>query len=143
MLFVRAGKLTGNQAYSFDDLELSDDEVCRAVLTQFYQGDRPIPDAILLPVALEDAEVRAEYLSERRGRQVEILVPQRGAKLRLVEMARENARHSFAERRDLGTHVASACSRSCSGGCCSAARPSASSASTSRTSRGTSRSGRW
>ncbi len=102
VLFVRAGKLTGNQAYSFEDLEFSDDEVVSAVLTQFYQGDRPIPDAILVPVALEDAEARAEYLSERRGRQIEILVPQRGAKLRLVEMARENARHSYAERRDLG-----------------------------------------
>jgi excinuclease ABC subunit C len=103
VLFVRAGKLTGNQAYTFDDLEFSDDEVVAAVLTQFYQGDRAIPDGIVLPVALEDAEVRAEYLSERKGRQVEILCPQRGARLRLVEMATENARHSYAERRDQGT----------------------------------------
>ena len=102
MLFVRAGKLTGNQAYSFEDLEFSDDEVVSSVLTQFYQGDRYVPDAILVPVALEDAEARAEYLGERHGRLVEILVPQRGAKLRLVEMARENARHSYQERRDVG-----------------------------------------
>ncbi|MEO6025276.1 MAG: excinuclease ABC subunit UvrC [Candidatus Binatia bacterium] len=103
VLFVRAGKLTGNQAYTFDDLEFSDDEVVGAVLTQFYQGDRAIPDGIVLPVTLEDADVRAEYLSERKGRQVEVLCPQRGAKLRLVEMAVENARHSYAERRDQGT----------------------------------------
>lgn len=103
VLFVRAGKLTGNQAYTFDDLELSDDEIVGAVLTQFYQGDRPIPDGIVLPLALEDADVRAEYLGDRKGRQVEILCPQRGAKLRLVEMAMANARHSFAERRDQGT----------------------------------------
>jgi excinuclease ABC subunit C len=102
VLFVRAGKLTGNQVYTFDDLEFPDDEVLSAVLTQFYQGDRPIPDDILVPAPLEDTEVRAEYLSERKGRQVEILCPQRGAKLRLVEMARENARHSYTERRDLG-----------------------------------------
>jgi len=44
--------------------------------------------------------VRAEYLSERRGKKVTLLVPQRGDKLRLVEMARDNARQSFAERRD-------------------------------------------
>jgi excinuclease ABC subunit C len=102
VLFVRAGKLTGNQAYTFDDLELGDDDILAAVLTQFYQGDRPIPDCVVLPLALEDAEVRAEYLGDRKGRQVEILCPQRGAKLRLVEMAMENARHSFAERRDQG-----------------------------------------
>ena len=102
VLFVRAGKLTGNQAYTFDDLELPDDEILAAVLTQFYQGDRPIPDAVVLPLALEDAEVRAEYLGERRGRQVEVMAPQRGSRLRLVEMAAENARHSYAERRDQG-----------------------------------------
>jgi excinuclease ABC subunit C len=102
VLFVRAGKLTGNQAYTFDDLEFSDDEILAAVLTQFYQGDRPIPDCILLPIALEDADVRAEYLSDRKGRRVELLSPQRGAKLRLLEMATSNARHSYAERRDQG-----------------------------------------
>ncbi|MCC6765457.1 MAG: excinuclease ABC subunit UvrC [Deltaproteobacteria bacterium] len=100
VLFVRHGKLTGNQAYTLDGLELGDDEILGAVLTQFYQGDRPIPDAIVLPLALEDAEVRAEYLGERRGRSIEVVCPQRGARLRLVEMARDNARHGFAERRD-------------------------------------------
>jgi len=102
VLFVRAGKLTGNQAYTFEDLEFADDEVVSAVLTQFYQGDRPVPDTIIVPVALEDAAARAEYLGERRGRQVEVVCPQRGAKLRLLEMAVENARHGYTERRDVG-----------------------------------------
>jgi excinuclease ABC subunit C len=102
VLLVRAGKLSGNQTYSFEDFEFPDDEVLSAVLTQFYDGERPVPDTILVPIPLEDAAVRAEYLSERKGRQVEILCPQRGAKLRLVEMARENAAHSYAERRDVG-----------------------------------------
>lgn len=102
VLLVRAGKLTGNQAYSFEDLEFSDDEILSQVLTQFYDGERPLPNTILVPVPLEDAAVRAEYLSEKKGRQVEILCPQRGAKLRLVEMARDNAAHSYAERRDVG-----------------------------------------
>jgi excinuclease ABC subunit C len=102
VLFVRGGTLTGSQAYTFDDLELPEDEVLGAVLTQFYQGGRPVPDEILVPLALDDAEARAEYLSERRGRPVEILRPQRGAKLRLVEMAQENARHGYTERRDVG-----------------------------------------
>ena len=102
VLLVRGGALTANQSYSFEDLEFPDDEVLAAVLTQFYQGERFVPDAILLPVAIEDAEVRAEYLGERKGRQVEILCPQRGARLRLVEMARENARHGYLERRDRG-----------------------------------------
>jgi excinuclease ABC subunit C len=59
-----------------------------------------VPDEILLPVTISDAPVRAEYLSERRGRKVAIMVPQRGDKLRLIEMAQANARQSFVERRD-------------------------------------------
>jgi excinuclease ABC subunit C len=55
---------------------------------------------VILPVELEDADVRAELLSERRGRRVEFIVPQRGDKLRLLQMALENARQSFASRRD-------------------------------------------
>ena len=101
VLFVRDGKLVSNQAYAFDDWELPDAEVLEAVLTQFYQATaRDVPDEILLPVAISDAPVRAEYLSERRGRKVSIVVPQRGDKLRLIEMAQANARQSFVERRD-------------------------------------------
>jgi excinuclease ABC subunit C len=103
ILFVRGGALLSNRSYSFDDWEFPDGEVLEAVLTQFYQAtNHDVPDEILLPLAISDAEVRAEYLSERRGRKVSFVVPQRGDKLRLVEMARDNARQSFVERRDAG-----------------------------------------
>jgi excinuclease ABC subunit C len=100
VLLVRQGKLTGNQSYSLEDTAFPDDEIMAALLTQFYQGQRFIPDEILLPVALEDSVVRADYLSERKGKRMTILCPQRGDKRRLVEMAEENARQSFAERHD-------------------------------------------
>jgi excinuclease ABC subunit C len=100
VLFVRQGKLTGNQAYQLEDFELPDEEVVRALVTQFYQGERYVPDEVLLPIELEDQAVRAEYLSERKSRRVEILHPQRGDRVRLLEMARENAEQSFRERQD-------------------------------------------
>lgn len=100
VLFVRQGKLTGNQSYSLEDLAFSDAEVMESLLTQFYQGDRFIPDEILLLAELEDREVRADYLSERKGKSVSLFCPQRGDKRRLVEMAVENARQSFFERHD-------------------------------------------
>jgi excinuclease ABC subunit C len=99
VLFVRSGKLTGNQAYQFEDFEFSDPEVLQELLTQFYQGERHVPEEIIVPVDLEDAQVRAEYLSERKGRRVEILRPQRGDKIRLLALAMENARQSFLARR--------------------------------------------
>ena len=100
VLFVRQGKLTGNQSYSLQDLEFPDQEIMGSLLTQFYQGGRFIPDEILLPLALEDDEARAEYLGERKGKKISILTPQRGDKRQLVEMAAQNARQSFSERHD-------------------------------------------
>jgi len=100
VLFVRNGKLTGNQAYQLDDFEFDDDEVFAELLTQFYQGDRYVPDEILLPIELEDAPVRAEYLGEKRGRRVEVARPQRGDKVRLLAMAAGNAQQSFRARQD-------------------------------------------
>ena len=100
VLFVRQGKLTNSQSYSLEDLEFSDEEILESLLTQFYQGERFIPEEILLPVAIDDRAVREEYLGERKGRKVSIHAPQKGDRRRLVEMAMENARQSFSERHD-------------------------------------------
>ena len=100
VLMVRGGKLTNTQGWSFQDLEFADEDILADLLTQFYSGARIAPDEVIVPVALEDADVRAELLTERRGKKVEFLVPQRGEKLRLLEMAMDNARQSFAARRD-------------------------------------------
>ncbi|MBI3248884.1 MAG: excinuclease ABC subunit UvrC [Deltaproteobacteria bacterium] len=99
VLLVRGGKLVGNLDYSFEDNEFPDEEVLSEMLTQFYQGDRFLPDEVLLPVLLEDAAAREELLSERKSKSVTVLHPQRGDKVRLVEMAQENARQSFVEKR--------------------------------------------
>src|SRR5579885_2918789 len=100
VLMVRHGKLTSTQAWSFQDLEFPDEEVLADLLTQYYAGARFLPDDVIVPAVIEDAQARAELLSERRGRKVEFIVPQRGEKLRLLEMAMENARQSFHSRRD-------------------------------------------
>jgi excinuclease ABC subunit C len=100
ILFVRSGKLTGHQSFAIDGCELPDDELVGAVLTQYYQGERYIPDEVVIPVDLEDRDVRADVLSERRGRKVEVLWPQRGDRLQLLAMAMDNAQHGFRDRRD-------------------------------------------
>ncbi len=100
VLLVRGGKLTTTQSWSFRDLEFADQDVLADLLTQYYSGGRFLPDEVILPAELEDTEVRAELLSERRGKKVEIFVPQRGEKRSLLELALENARQSFAARRD-------------------------------------------
>ena len=100
VLLVRQGKLTDNISYSLEDLEFPDEEIVASVLTQFYQGPRFVPDEILVPVELEDRVARAEYLSERKDKKIEIICPQRGDKRHLLQMAEENAKQSFGERHD-------------------------------------------
>ena len=100
ILFIRGGKLQGNQGYSFDDNELPNEHLLGDLLTQFYYGDRFIPDEIVLPVRVEDMTIRAEILSERRQKKVSVHHPKRGTKAQLVRMAEENARQNFLEKKD-------------------------------------------
>lgn len=100
ILFLRQGKLTSHQRYSLTDLEFPDEEILSMLLQQFYQGERFIPDEILIPVELDDSSTLEEWLSERKRQRVTIHRPQRGDKLRLVELARENAAQGFRQRQD-------------------------------------------
>ncbi len=100
VLLVRSGKLVGNNAYRFEDHEFPDEELLGSLLGRFYEGGRFVPDEILLPMEVEGMDAVCDYLTGLRGRRVDVFVPQRGEKRRLVEMAAENAAQSFAERSD-------------------------------------------
>ncbi len=90
---VRNGKLIGRDVYLLDaDPEAPDDEVMAGFVQQFYARATSIPPAILLPMAPAEAPELAAFLVLRRGgRRVRLLVPQRGEKRRLVELASRNA----------------------------------------------------
>ncbi|MCA8971470.1 MAG: excinuclease ABC subunit UvrC [Planctomycetes bacterium] len=66
-------------------------ELLSSFVSQLYQGDRYVPRQILLPAPPVDYEALADWLAERRGGAVEVLVPQRGDKRRAVELANKNA----------------------------------------------------
>ncbi len=100
VLVVRGGKLVSHHAYEFDDHELPDEEVLSSLLGRFYEGERFIPDEVLLPFDIEGRDALATYLGVKRARKTAVAVPVRGEKRRLVEMALENAAHAFRERTD-------------------------------------------
>jgi len=76
----------------------ADDEVLEQV-DPILPGRRLRPTNPL-PVALEDAEVARDYLSERKGKRVEVLWPQRGDKVRLVADGRRERAPRLQERQD-------------------------------------------
>jgi excinuclease ABC subunit C len=100
VMFVRQGKLVGNRAFSFAKQEFPDDEILSSFVGLFYDLQVTPPAEVLLPFAIADTEVKDEWLSEKRGKKVETVVPQRGPRRALVELAHKNAASSFVSRRD-------------------------------------------
>jgi excinuclease ABC subunit C len=91
---MRGGKLQDAQAFTFRDQEFPDEELLSSFLSLFYEQN-PAPDEVLVPLEPAEAEALAEVLSERRGKRVRLLTPQRGAKADLLEVARRNAEQGF------------------------------------------------
>ena len=98
LLFFRNGRLTGGRSFGFSKQEFPTGELLSSFLDQYYESGALIPKELLLPLHLPDAEMREVWLSEKKGERVRVHVPERGEKVRLVEMAMENARQSYEEK---------------------------------------------
>jgi excinuclease ABC subunit C len=96
---VTRGRLTGRRTSVLDKVEdVTSAELIGIVLRQTYGGDTP-PRLIVVPELPDDADLWAKWLSTRRESAVELRVPRRGAKRRLLETAHANAREEFAKHR--------------------------------------------
>jgi len=94
VLAMRGGKLQDSRSHPFRGQEFPDEELLSSFLSLYYEQN-PAPDEILVPLEPAEAEALAEVLSERRGRRVRLLTPQRGAKADLLEVAARNAEQGF------------------------------------------------
>jgi len=90
-LFVRAGKLLGGKGFTFPSTGLPDEEVSSSFLHQYYREGKFIPKKVLIPKAVPDQSLVEQWLTELKGEKVRILVPARGDKKRLLDLACENA----------------------------------------------------
>ena len=96
--FVRGGQNWGHRAFFPSHIqEVSEDEVLSRVLAQFYE-EVPPPRTILLDRELPDRALLEEAFCELAGRRVEISVPQRGERRRLMEQAQRNAAEALDRR---------------------------------------------
>ncbi len=104
LLPVRGGQVEDPQAFTFHGVLEDDEAVLEQVVLQLLgKGVAPAPE-VLLPASLRDVDTVAELLGEAAGRRVRVHVPQRGAKVQLVQLANHNARTrhaAAATRREL------------------------------------------
>lgn len=89
-LVLRAGRMVERREYIIDDVESLDAAFSAQVLQRVY-GSEPVPARIVLEAEPEDMELLREWLGGMRGNKPQIHVPQRGEKVDLLAMARENA----------------------------------------------------
>ena len=89
---IRNGKIVGRDDFLMSGSQYdSSSEVLFAFIQQYYGYNRHIPKQILLDEEIDEKELLEDWLSDLRGNKVHIKVPQKGVKLRLVNMARKNA----------------------------------------------------
>lgn len=92
VFFIRDGKLIGrDHFYVRIGAEDTGPQILGTFIKQFYSGTPFIPREIMLPETIEEPEVLADWLTEKRGGKVYIRVPQKGMKEKLVELAQKNA----------------------------------------------------
>jgi len=91
---VREGKIVGREGYLLDHVAEPEGLLASAI-QQFYAQGRYVPREVLVPAALRDQGLLEEWLGQRRSTQVRIRVPQRGEKVRLLEMVARNARLAY------------------------------------------------
>jgi excinuclease ABC subunit C len=97
---MRDGDIVGRREFFWEDLPAADfnpAEFLSEVLAQYYSSDY-VPREIHVPIEFNDRELLEKALSERKGRRVHILAPQRGEKRDMIDLVEKNAKLAFEQR---------------------------------------------
>lgn len=93
VFFIRNGKLIGREHFY---LKLSPfdtgNDILSSFIKQYYSGTPFLPKELFLAEEIEDINIFEEWLSAKKGSRVKVLVPKKGQKEKLVELAAKNAR---------------------------------------------------
>ena len=93
IFFIRNSKMIGREHYFFDDLkDMNEDEIVSGFIKQYYIDRKDFPSKIMLRYDLEEKQALENWLSNIGNRKVELKTPQKGEKLRFVEMAELNSK---------------------------------------------------
>ena len=92
VFFIRGGKMIGRDHFFLHTAGEGKTAVLSSFIKQFYAGTAMIPKEIMIESEIEDREIIETWLSNRRGTKVQIRVPKKGTKEKLVELAKNNAK---------------------------------------------------
>jgi excinuclease ABC subunit C len=100
LFHMRAGKIVDRREFFWENLTegVGNGEILSALLKQYYFNSDFTPDEIFVPIDFEDRELLQDFLSKRKGKRVEIKMPQRGTKRDFVNLVSKNAKLAFDQR---------------------------------------------
>ena len=108
IFFVRNSKMVGREHYFFNELkDVENKEILSGFIKQYYMNTDSIPHKIMLREKIDDEEVVEEWLGKKVGRKVELKTPQKGEKLKFVEMAENNAKITLENKQKDKTEILS------------------------------------
>ncbi|GIW19295.1 MAG: hypothetical protein KatS3mg064_2452 [Tepidiforma sp.] len=97
VFFIRGTQMIGRDSFMLAGVrDESDAAVLANFLLQYYEGAQYTPKLVAVPLEPDDRAAIEALLTEKRGARVEVRVPARGEKRRLVDLAAENAREALA-----------------------------------------------
>jgi excinuclease ABC subunit C len=110
VLYVRSGRVIEAASFSQPRVEVPDREVIASYLRDHYGDDAPgalIPDEVIVPELPDGAAGVEEWISERRAaatsgrkpKKTQLFCPERGVRRQLLQLAQDNAKHAFLEKR--------------------------------------------
>ena len=92
VFFVRDGKLIGREHFHVSASTAGDDsQIIGSFIKQFYAGTPFIPREVWVQQEFEEMGLVGQWLTKRRGQNVKFVIPKKGQKERLVELAAKNA----------------------------------------------------
>jgi len=91
VLRERGGKLTGEQSFSLRGEPDSSTEALEQFLPQYYSSIPDLPDLVVMSEESDDVSILTDWLTERKGKNVEVRVPERGKKSKVLLLAEKNA----------------------------------------------------
>jgi excinuclease ABC subunit C len=98
VFFIRSGKLIGREYFLMEGTDDTPDaDVLAEFIKQFYDQVPNVPRQVMLPQEIEETKIIEEWLNTRRGgKKVKMVIPKRGQKRELVNLAAENAAETLS-----------------------------------------------
>lgn len=90
IMFIRSGRMSGVKTFSLETLSEGDERLVEFI-NRYYVEGREIPDELIISKETEFNRAIIEYLTNLKGKKVEVTVPKKGVKYNLLEMAEKNA----------------------------------------------------